>query len=101
MKQAPTTVIDLPRLSLSYGEGARMEFPVHLEPLELGGQNYRPTADTLEARLDISRQSGGYAFRLRFPFRIEGPCMRCLADAEVDAAVDAREVDQQDTEDEE
>jgi uncharacterized protein len=101
MKQAPTTVIDLPRLSLSYGEGARMEFPVHLEPLELGGQNYRPTADTVEARLDISRQSGGYAFRLRFPFRIEGPCMRCLADAEVDAAVDAREVDQQDTEDEE
>jgi uncharacterized protein len=101
MKQAPSTVIDLARLSLSYGEGARMDFPVPLEPLELGGQTYRPRPDAVQARIDVSRQSGGYAFRLRFPFRVEGPCMRCLADAQVDAEVDAREVDQQDTEDEE
>jgi uncharacterized protein len=101
MKQAPSTVIDLPRLSLSSGEGARMDFPVPLEPFELGGQTYGPRPDTVDARIDVSRQSSGYAFRLRFPFRVEGPCMRCLADAGADAEVDAREVDQHDTEDEE
>lgn len=101
MKQAPSTVIDLPRLSLSYGEGTRIHVPLRLEPLELGGQTYDPHPATVEARLDISRQSGGHAFRLRFPFRVEGPCMRCLAEARAEAQVDAREVDQQDTEDEE
>jgi len=101
MAKTPTTIIDLARLSLAHGEGARLDLPVRLEPLELGGQTYAPREDTLETRIDVSRPSHGYAFRLRFPFRVEGPCMRCLEDAAVETEVDAREVDQSDTDDEE
>jgi uncharacterized protein len=101
MARTQTTIIDLARLSLAHGEGARLDLPVRLEPLELGGQTYVPQGDTLEARIDVSRPSNGYAFRLRFPLRVEGPCMRCLEGAAVETEVDAREVDQSDTDDEE
>jgi uncharacterized protein len=101
MAKTPTTIIDLARLSLTHGEGARLDIPVRLDPLELGGQTYIPGGDAVDARLDLSRPSSGYAFRLRFPLRVEGPCMRCLEEATVEAAVDAREVDQSDTDDEE
>jgi uncharacterized protein len=101
MARTPTTIIDLARLSLAHGEGTRLDLPVRLDPLELGGQTYAPAGDALKARIDVSRPSNGYAFRLRFPFRVEGPCMRCLEDAAVEAEVDAREVDQSDTDDEE
>jgi len=101
MAKAPTTFIDLARLSLAHGEGVRLDPQVRLEPLELGGQTYVPREDTLKTRIDVSRPSNGYAFRLRFPFRIEGPCMRCLERAAVETEVDAREVDQADTDDEE
>jgi uncharacterized protein len=97
----PTTIIDLGRLSLANGEGVRLDLPVRLEPLDLGGQTYSPQGEVLEARLDISRYSSGYAFRLRFPLAVAGPCMRCLDDAGIEVEVDAREVDQSDTEDEE
>lgn len=101
MAHAPTTIVDLARLSLSYGEGKRLELPVRLDPLELGGQVYAATPESLDVKLDLSRPSGGYAFRLRFPLRLDGPCMRCLDRAVVEAEVDAREVDQRDTDDEE
>lgn len=101
MAKAPTTIIDLARLSLAHGDGARLDLPVRLEPLELGGQTYRPNRDSLDARIDVSRPSNGFAFRLRFPLLVEGPCMRCLEPAAVAAEVDAREVDQSSTDDEE
>jgi len=101
MAKAPTTIIDLARLSLAHGDGARLDLPVRLDPLELGGQTYAPEPDSLDTRIDVSRPSNGYAFRLRFPLRVEGPCMRCLEPAAVETEVDAREVDQSDTEDEE
>lgn len=101
MAKMPSTIIDLARLSLANGEGTRLDLPVRLEPLDLGGQTYRPQDDVLHVRLDVSRYSSGYAFRLRFPLHIDGPCMRCLESAGVEAEVDAREVDQADTEDEE
>src|SRR4051812_44627644 len=95
-----STIIDLARLSLSHGEGRRLDLPVDLEPLELAGQAY-VSPDSVPVRLDVSRPSGGYAFRMRFPVRIEGPCMRCLEEAVLEAEVDAREVAQENTEDEE
>jgi uncharacterized protein len=101
MARTPTTIIDLARLSLAHGEGVRMDPPVHLDPLELGGQTYVLPGEGLKTRLDVSRPSNGYAFRLRFPLGVEGPCMRCLEHATVETKVDAREVDQSDTEDEE
>lgn len=95
------TIIDLGRLSLAFGEGARLDVEVPLDELELGGQGYSPAPESVPVRLDVSRPSNGYAFRLRFGLRIEGPCMRCLGDAAVEAEVDAREIDQSDTDDEE
>jgi uncharacterized protein len=96
-----STIIDLARLSLSYGEGRRLELPVRLEPLELGGHAYVVAPEDVEARLEVSRHSSGYALRLRFPLRLEGPCMRCLGAAAMEAEVDAREVAQEGTDDEE
>jgi uncharacterized protein len=101
MARKPTTIIDLARLSLSHGEGTRLDLPVRLEPLQLGGQTYVPVEDAPATRIDVSRPSNGYAFRLRFPLSVEGPCMRCLKDAAVQVQADAREVDQADTDDEE
>ncbi|MGN6557719.1 MAG: YceD family protein [Solirubrobacterales bacterium] len=101
MAKAPTTIIDLSRLSLSHGEGTRLEVPVPLEPFELGGETYRaePVAPTM--RLDASRHSNGFAFHLTFPVHLEGPCMRCLEPGELDLEVEAREVSQEGTEDSE
>jgi uncharacterized protein len=99
--KSPSTIIDLSSLSLAFGDGARLELPIRLEPLELGGQAYAASPEAVAARVDLSRPAHGYAFRLRFPLRVEGPCMRCLEPALVEAEVDAREVDQGNTEDEE
>jgi uncharacterized protein len=101
MAPAPTTTIDLARLSLAPGEGKRLDAPVRLEPLELGGQEYAPRPEAPTVRLDISRPSSGYAFRIRFPIHIEGPCMRCLEPAALDLEVESREVDSPLTDDEE
>ncbi len=100
MARTSTTTIDLASLSLTHGQGARLDVPVRLEPLSLGGQTYAPPA-ALEARLDVSRPSNGYAFRLSFPLPVTGPCVRCLEDAAVEVEIDAREVDRADTDDEE
>jgi uncharacterized protein len=101
MSQLRTTIIDLSRLSLAHGEGRRIEVPVELDPFELGGQTYlaNPAAPTV--RLEVSRPSGGFAFRLQFPVHLEGPCMRCLEPGSLDLEVESREVDQSQTDDEE
>ena len=96
-----STIIDLGRFSLSYGDGKRLDLPVSIGPVELGGQTYLLSPESTQVRLDISRPAHGYAFRMRFPIRVDGPCMRCLEQAGVAAEVDAREVDQRDTDDEE
>ena len=101
MATAPKTVIDLSRLSLRFGEGKRVELPVELEPFELGGQTYLAEPRSPRVRLEISRQSGGYSFHLTFEVHLDGPCVRCLEPAALDLEVEAREVDQATTDDEE
>jgi uncharacterized protein len=99
MPQARTTIIDLSRLTLAHGEGKRLELAVSLDPFELGGQTYEPRPSSPAVRLEVSRPSGGFAFRLNFPVHLEGPCMRCLEPGSLDLEVEAREVDQPGTED--
>jgi uncharacterized protein len=99
MPTAPETVFDISRLNLSTGEGRRLELPVELAPFELGGQTYVPDPAAPTVRLEASRHSSGFAFKLNFPVHIEGPCMRCLEHAAIDLDVEAREVDQADTAD--
>lgn len=88
------SVVDLTRLSLSSGEAATVAVPVRPGPLELGGQDYTADPETVEAQLDVSRTSSGFALRLRLAVGLDGPCQRCLAEAGAGVEVDAREVDQ-------
>jgi uncharacterized protein len=86
---------DLGGLALRSGEGRRLAPTVALEGFEFGGQHYVPAPERVTVTLDVARMTGGgYSLRLRFAAAIEGPCMRCLADAAPDLEVDAREIDQ-------
>ena len=93
--------IDLAQLGLSSGQGQRLELEIEPGALELGGSPYGFVPAQVPTRVDVSRTATGYALRLRFAGRVEGACMRCLADAGVGVEVDAREVDQPSTQDEE
>ena len=98
---ARTETFDLASLKLTSGEGASSDLAVPLEALRFAEQTYRDPAGTTDARLDVSRTTGhGYSMRLRFFVELEGPCMRCLSDAGAHVEVDAREVDQPATGDE-
>ena len=94
-------IVDLERLALSSGQARALDLEVDLEPIELGGQTYKPAGGGGEVRLDVSRTSTGYALRLRFATELTGPCVRCLESAATELEVDAREVDQPATRDEE
>jgi uncharacterized protein len=93
--------IDLDRLALKAGQGRRMDVSVAAEGFTLGGQEYAVTEDHFAVRLEISRTSSGYALHLAFRGALAGPCMRCLADSRFEFNVDAREVDQPGSADEE
>ena len=93
--------IDLGRLALRSGEGRRLEIEVEPGEIELAGERYHTLPAAVAARLDVSRTASGHAFRLAFDASVAGPCVRCLGDAEVALAVEAREVDQPATGDEE
>ena len=93
--------VDLERLALSNGQALSLDLEVGLDPIELGGQTYAPDGGGSEARLDVSRTSSGYALRLRFATELTGPCVRCLELAATELEIDAREVDQAGTADEE
>ncbi len=91
---AITGSVDLGRLGLTSGEGASLNASVEIDPVELGGQRYFTRGAVTDARVDVSRTTAGYALRLRYGIRLEGPCMRCLEDAADQLSIDAREVDQ-------
>jgi DUF177 domain-containing protein len=86
--------LDVDSLHLPSGGGARLDAEIRLDPVQIGGQRYTVGSGRVDARVDVSRTTTGYAFRLRFPAPLAGPCMRCLADARPVIDVDAREVDQ-------
>jgi len=69
-----------------------VEAEVAVLPVRLGGQDYG--VGSVDASIDISRTTSGYAFKLRFDAPLQGPCMRCLKDANPVVAVDTREVEQ-------
>jgi uncharacterized protein len=93
--------VDLSRLGLSPGQGTRLELEVDPGSLELGGNDYSFGSRPVPTRLDVSRTAAGYALRLRFDGQLEGPCVRCLDAARIAVEVDAREVDQPASRDEE
>jgi uncharacterized protein len=78
-------------VKLRSGEEHRDEVELELQPLEFGGQRYLPVPEKPPAELAVTRATTGSVFELRFATRLHGPCMRCLADAVLDVAIDARE----------
>ncbi|UJA19906.1 DUF177 domain-containing protein [Thermoleophilia bacterium SCSIO 60948] len=96
-----TQTIDLSSIARSPGDGRRIELDVGLDPLWLGSGEYRPEPATPSVLLDVSRTAAGYALRLRFRTGLVGECMRCLGPARVEVEVDAVEVDQRGSADEE
>lgn len=88
---AGVTTYPLRHLRLRPGEEHRETIDVALEPLRLGGQAYVCVPETVPVALAIQRATGGDVFHLSFPVAVEGPCMRCLADASAPVHVDARE----------
>lgn len=91
---AKTDSLDLSRLSLASGQGVTLEPAVDPGELELGGTEYTFGERPAQARLEVSRTAAGYALRLRFSGTLSGVCVRCLEGAEVEVSVDAREVEQ-------
>lgn len=85
------TRFPLRRLRLRPGEEHRDSIPVELEPFELGGLRYLPVPHEVETDLTVVQATTGLDLRLGFEVRLHGPCMRCLADAVLDIAVDVRE----------
>jgi uncharacterized protein len=85
------TRFPLRRLRLRPGDEHRDAVAVELEPFDLGGLRYLPVPQEVEAQLTVARATTGLDLRLAFGVRLHGPCMRCLADAALDLALDARE----------
>jgi uncharacterized protein len=96
-----TDIFDLGRLALVPGDGRRLDLAVLPGPLTFGGERYAPATEQVPVRLDVSRTATGYALRLRFAIGVVGPCVRCLEEAARTVEVDAREVDQPASGDEE
>jgi uncharacterized protein len=93
--------LDLDRLALVPGGGKRLDVKVDPGTVELGGTPYSGPGGPVDARLDVSRTASGYAFRLRFGIELTGPCVSCLETANRRIDVDAREVHQPGSGDEE
>src|SRR5215467_7062484 len=86
------TTLDLHRLRLRPGEARDLTLDVSLEPFVLAGQRYEVTPAPVPVAVRVSEASGATVFDLSFRAHVTGPCMRCLAHAEVDADVSAREL---------
>jgi len=85
---------DLAGLRLSPGEGRRLQLTTPIEPLLLAGERYTVEPALVPLQLSVSRMTGGgYALLLDFSATLQGPCMRCLQEAQPTFAVEAREVD--------
>jgi uncharacterized protein len=81
------TTFDLRRLRLRSGEVLRERVEVEIEPLVLGGQEYRAEPSTIAADLSVTRASSGTMFDLAFRVRLEGPCFRCLTDTALELPI--------------
>ncbi len=93
---------DLAAQSLRSGEARQIELEVPLGTFTFGADEYVTEPALVPVRLDISRMVGnGWALRLRFSAALRGPCMRCLEPAAPAFTVDAREIDQPGSADEE
>ncbi|MFN8186989.1 MAG: DUF177 domain-containing protein [Gaiellales bacterium] len=85
------TTFNLRTARLRPGEERRYRVAVELEPFGLGGERYAPEPSAPEAELGLTRVASGTMFELAFTARLHGPCVRCLAPAELSVRVRDRQ----------
>jgi uncharacterized protein len=85
------TTFDLRTLRIRSGDQARERVEIELEPLVLGGQTYEAAPNPAPAELTVTRASSGTVLELTFVVSLEGPCFRCLQDADLRLSLDLRE----------
>jgi uncharacterized protein len=85
------TTFDLRTLRIRSGDQARERVEIELEPLVLGGQTYDPAPNPARAELAVTRASSGTVLELTLDVSLEGPCFRCLQDAELPLSLSLRE----------
>jgi uncharacterized protein len=85
------TTFDLRTLRLRSGDQARERVEIELQPLVLGGQTYEPRPNPAPAELTVTRASSGTVLELALDVTLDGPCFRCLADAELPLSLGLRE----------
>jgi uncharacterized protein len=85
------TTFDLRTLRIRSGEQAREAVEIELEPLLLGGQTYEPRPNPAPGELLVTRASSGTVLELALDVSLEGPCFRCLSDAELPLSLRLRE----------
>lgn len=90
------TTIDLRRLHIRPGDVREERLDVEIEPFVLGGQRYEAARSHVPVDVEISRASGAMVFDMRLDVHLTGPCMRCLAFAEIECHVSAQEFDDPD-----
>lgn len=93
-------VIDLEALALLGGQATAVELEISPAAPVLGGEELTVETDPATVRIDISRTTSGFALRLRTEVVVSGSCARCLEPARLVLDVDAREVDQAESDDE-
>jgi uncharacterized protein len=86
--------LDLARIAPSAGDGKRLDLDIVPGELSYGTETYAVEGEAATARLDVSRTAAGFALRLRFVAEVGGACVRCLEHAQARIEVDAREVEQ-------
>jgi DUF177 domain-containing protein len=85
------TTFDLRTLRLRSGGQAREGVEIELQPLVLGGQTYEPQPNPAPAELTVTRASSGTVLELALDVKLDGPCFRCLSDAELPLSLRLRE----------
>ena len=84
-------MFDLRTLRIRSGDQSRERLEIELEPLLLGGQAYEPQPNPAPGELTVTRASSGTVLELAFDVSLEGPCFRCLTDAELPVSLRLRE----------
>jgi uncharacterized protein len=85
------TVFNLNNVKLRTGEQFRERVDVQLEPLVLGGQEYRPVPDQVPSELTVTKATSGSVYTLAYTVHLLGPCFRCLRGSTIELAIHATE----------
>ncbi len=88
-----TTEFDLASLLLRSGEARRLELAVDPGAIVALGQTLVVQDVPVPTRLEVSRSTTGFALRLSFSARLGGDCVRCLGPSVREISLEAREIE--------